>query len=100
MALSSVCVGGNGLYAIVCVCVVSHGEVPLGNGLSRVLLRLEEMDRALLRRGIDVRCLFGLLNDGSAQWRLIRRRNAQRLMAKDVLNDSLFDSQSNGDLAA
>ena len=88
LVLDEVCIGG--LYGVVAVCV---GK----GGLGRLLLKLEQMDRALLRRGIDVRQLLGLATDGCSQWHLVRRRNKQRLVASDVLNDPLFKNGSNKD---
>merc|ERR1712233_97215 len=42
--------------------------------------------------------LYGIITDGCSQWNIIRRRNCQRNIAKDVLNDPLLIKNKHFDI--
>ena len=84
---------GSGHCIIMLFVVETVSNVLNQGGLSRLLVKLEEMDLALCSMGIDMKYLYGVLTDGGSQWNVIRRRNVHRNLAKDTLNDPLLNQR-------
>ena len=66
--------------------------------LSRLLVKLEEIDFDFCSNGIEMKSFFGIITDGHAKWQIVRRRNEQRFVAKDVFSDPLLARNKNFDL--
>lgn len=59
--------------------------------LSTMLVQMEIMDKELFAVGVNMRYMYGIITDGSnGRWHFCRRRNSQRKVCMDVLNDPLL----------
>ena len=86
-------------YCIILIFVVEKStSMMTQNGLSRLLVKLEQLDMELCSNGINMKHLYGIITDGCSQWMIIRRKNQQRHIAKDVLNDPLLVNNKNFDV--